>query len=102
MKIGNRIGAFGIVLGAMLGLWSNAASAQQTGSGDLGNDLLNSMGRGTSTQQVTPAVATRSVALESVINPNEYIVGPSDGFRDHHLDQPPDRRQHIRDARRDD
>lgn len=56
------------------------ATAQQTGTGDLGGDLLNSLSRGTVPTAVQPSVTARSVPMESVVNPDEYVVGPSDGF----------------------
>ncbi len=68
-----------VFLALVLGL-GTLAHAQQTGTGDLGGDLLNSLNRGTAVQPSQAAVSGRAVALESVINPDRYIVGPSDGF----------------------
>ncbi|HTY59757.1 MAG TPA: SLBB domain-containing protein, partial [Bacteroidota bacterium] len=67
-------------LGAMVGLCCTPAAGQQAGTSDLGSDWLSALGRGAATQAVQPTVTTRSVALESTVDPDEYIVGPSDGF----------------------
>ena len=80
MRIGKRICASWVFLGAMVGLCCTPAAGQQVGTSDLGSDWLSALGRGAATQAVQPTVTTRSVALESTVDPDEYIVGPSDGF----------------------
>lgn len=63
---------------AML-LIAGPADAQQS-TNDIGYDLFNTMGKGSVLPSVQSSVAPRIVPLESVVNPDEYIVGPSDGL----------------------
>jgi protein involved in polysaccharide export with SLBB domain len=72
---------------AML-LIAGPADAQQS-TNDIGYDLFNTMGKGSVLPSVQSSVAPRIVPLESVVNPDEYIVGPSDGFAVTILTSPP-------------